>query len=210
MKFFVVWFIILPAFEILQSAVCYGKILVHCLYLKSMIYRRQQPKLQLILTDMYTLQYIQVVQEYRYMERSWHGLHKPNTTYFYAGRCCHPRCSKQSLLLCPHTKRDCEIQVRLLLPKSCGRTYVGVCLSFHALLFRILDIIVSFPVRFLHFTFGKRFTSSNTSWGGGYLGPRIFWIFGPEKNLLNSTLQGFDKVVWLTETIYLFWTLSIV
>jgi len=35
-----------------------------------MIYRRQQPKLQLILTDMYTLQYIQVVQEYRYMERS--------------------------------------------------------------------------------------------------------------------------------------------
>jgi hypothetical protein len=68
---------------------------------------------------------------------------------------------------------------------------VGVCLSLHALLVRILAVIVSFPVHFLHFTFGKGITSSSISWRGeegGCLGPRIFWtLWTREKSLAFNT-----------------------
>lgn len=153
-----------------------------------------------------------MVQEYRYMERAWHVVHKPNTMYFYVGRCCHPRCSKQSLLLCPHTKRDCEIHVRLLLPKSCGRTYVGVVCRFMLSYSGYWILLCRFLYAFFTLPLWKELRHSIHRREGGEscLGPRIFWIFGPEINLLNSTLQGFDKVVWLTHTIDLFWTLYIV
>ena len=68
MNFFVVCFIILPAFKILQSAVCFGKTLIFCLSLKAMIGSNQQVNLQLILIYMYTLEYIQIIYEHKNME----------------------------------------------------------------------------------------------------------------------------------------------
>ena len=109
-------------------------------------------------------------------------------------------CSQQSLR-CVHIWN-----VTVSLKEGCSSpSRVGVCgcLSFHALLFRVLDIIVSFPLSFLHFTFGKGIISSNTFWGGGAVwAPEYSEQFGPEKHLLNSAIQGFENVVWLTQWTY--------